>query len=48
VAFTMDVDGLLSVTAKELQTGKVAKVEIEAASGLPPAELERLISAHAR
>ncbi len=48
VAFTMDADGLLSVTASELSTGKVAKVEIEAASGLPPADLERLVAAHPR
>jgi molecular chaperone DnaK len=46
VSFTMDADGILSVTATEQSTGKAASVRIEAASGLSPQELQRLIAAN--
>ena len=46
VSFTMDVDGLLSVTATELTSGRVASVAIEAASGLSPEEISRLTAMH--
>jgi len=42
VAFTLDADGLLEVTASEAESGRAASVKIEAASGLTPAELQRL------
>jgi molecular chaperone DnaK len=45
VAFTLDADGLLEVSASESETGQAASVKIEAASGLSPAELERLRAA---
>jgi molecular chaperone DnaK len=45
VSFTLDADGLLEVTAKETEAGRAASVRIEAASGLSPAELNRLQAA---
>jgi molecular chaperone DnaK len=42
VAFTLDADGLLEVTASEAESGRAASVKIEAASGLTAAELARL------
>ncbi|HEU5057580.1 MAG TPA: molecular chaperone DnaK [Kofleriaceae bacterium] len=42
VAFTLDADGLLEVTASEAESGRAASVRIEAASGLTAAELARL------
>jgi len=42
VAFTLDADGLLEVTASEAESGRAASVKIEAASGLTAAELSRL------
>ena len=46
VQFMMDVDGLLSVTASELSSGREATVTIEAASGLSADELARLSESH--
>jgi molecular chaperone DnaK len=43
VSFTLDADGLLEVTAAEAESGRAASVRIEAASGLSPAELARLV-----
>jgi molecular chaperone DnaK len=45
VSFTMDVDGLLEVSAIELGSGKATTVTIEAASGLSRSELLRLSEA---
>jgi molecular chaperone DnaK len=42
VAFTMDADGILEVSATELGTQKAATVTIEAASGLTSDEIARL------
>jgi len=42
VAFTLDADGLLEVTATESETGRAASVQIEAKSGLSSADIERL------
>jgi molecular chaperone DnaK len=42
VAFTLDADGLLEVSATEAESGRAASVKIEAASGLTSAELARL------
>ena len=42
VAFTMDADGILEVTAAEVGTGKAASVTIEASSGLTADEIAAL------
>jgi molecular chaperone DnaK len=42
VAFTIDADGILEVSASEMSTGAAATVTIEAASGLSPSDLARL------
>ncbi|MEZ4368118.1 MAG: molecular chaperone DnaK [Kofleriaceae bacterium] len=42
VAFTMDADGILQVSASEIGTGREASVTIEAASGLTADEISRL------
>ncbi len=42
VAFSMDADGILAVSATELTTGKQASVTIEAESGLSNDEIQRL------
>jgi len=42
VKFDIDQNGILSVSAKELGTGKEAKVEIKEASGLNEAEIEQM------
>jgi molecular chaperone DnaK len=42
VSLTIDVDGLLEVSATELATGKATTVTIEAASGLSASDIERL------
>jgi molecular chaperone DnaK len=50
VTFDIDANGILNVSAKDLQTGKEQKVRIEASSGLSPSEVERMqreASAHA-
>ena len=43
VAFDIDVDGILHVSAKDLQTGKAQKIRIEASSGLSEAEIKQKI-----
>ncbi len=45
VSFTLDADGILAVSAVNRATGREASVKIEAASGLSPAEIERLSAA---
>ena len=43
VAFDIDANGILSVGAKDLGTGKEQKIEIKAGSGLADAEVERMV-----
>jgi molecular chaperone DnaK len=43
VAFDIDADGILHVSAKDKQTGKEQKIKIEAKSGLTDAEIQRKI-----
>lgn len=43
VAFDIDADGILHVSAKDLQTGKEQKIRIEAKSGLSEAEIQRML-----
>ncbi len=43
VAFDIDADGLLHVSAKDLKTGKEQKIRIEAKSGLTEAEIKRML-----
>lgn len=42
VAFNLDTNGILTVTARDKDTGKEAKIEIKGSSGLDPAEVERM------
>jgi molecular chaperone DnaK len=43
VAFDIDADGILHVSAKDLQSGKEQKIRIEAKSGLSEAEIKRML-----
>jgi molecular chaperone DnaK len=43
VAFDVDADGILHVSAKDKQSGKEQKIKIEAKSGLSDAEIQRKI-----
>jgi molecular chaperone DnaK len=43
VAFDIDANGIVNVTAKDLGTGKEQKIEIKAGSGLADAEVERMV-----
>ncbi len=43
VAFDIDADGILHVSAKDVQTGKQQKIRIEASSGLSEAEIQRMV-----
>ncbi len=43
VAFDMDADGILHVTAKDKASGKEQKIRIEASSGLDQDEIDRLV-----
>jgi len=42
VVFSIDKNGILQVTAKDLGTQKEAKIEIKGSSGLDPKEVERM------
>jgi molecular chaperone DnaK len=42
VAFDIDQNGILNVSAKDLGTGKEQKIRIESSSGLSPAEVEKM------
>src|SRR5262249_6660049 len=44
VAFTVDVDGILQVAAKEMATGKAASIKVAAFSGLSGTEVAHLAS----
>ncbi len=43
VAFDLDANGILHVSAKDLQTGKEQKIRIEAKSGLNDQEIQRML-----
>jgi molecular chaperone DnaK len=43
VTFDIDANGILSVSAKDLGTGKEQKIEIKAGSGLSDEEVERMV-----
>jgi len=43
VAFDIDADGILHVSAKDLSSGREQKIRIEAKSGLDDSEIERVI-----
>jgi molecular chaperone DnaK len=42
VTFSLDKNGILTVTAKDLDTGKEAKIDIKGSSGLDASEVERM------
>ncbi|HWE15368.1 MAG TPA: Hsp70 family protein, partial [Solirubrobacteraceae bacterium] len=44
VAFDIDANGILNVSAKDLGTGKEQKIEIKAGSGLAEEEIKRMVS----
>ena len=44
VAFDIDADGILNVSAKDLGTGKEQKIEIRAGGGLTDDEIKRMVS----
>jgi len=44
VAFDIDANGILSVTAKDLGTGTEQKIEIKAGSGLSEEEIKNMVS----
>ncbi|MEX1012653.1 MAG: molecular chaperone DnaK [Waddliaceae bacterium] len=43
VAFNIDADGILHVSAKDIASGKEQKIRIEASSGLDEAEIDRMV-----
>ncbi|MCB1181565.1 MAG: molecular chaperone DnaK [Chlamydiia bacterium] len=43
VAFDIDADGILHVSAKDLSSGKEQKIRIEAKSGLNESEIDRMV-----
>ncbi|TMM01639.1 MAG: molecular chaperone DnaK, partial [Actinobacteria bacterium] len=44
VAFDIDANGILNVSAKDLGTGKEQKIEIKSGSGLGEEEIKRMVS----
>src|SRR5205814_518129 len=44
VAFDIDANGILNVSAKDLGTGKEQKIEIRSGSGLSDEEVQRMVS----
>jgi molecular chaperone DnaK len=44
VAFDIDANGILAVSAKDLGTGKEQRIEIKAGSGLSDDEIKRMVS----
>src|SRR5436853_2852496 len=44
VAFDIDANGILNVSAKDLGTGKEQKIEIKSGSGLAEEEIKRMVS----
>ncbi|MEP6549207.1 MAG: molecular chaperone DnaK [Gammaproteobacteria bacterium] len=43
VAFDIDANGILNVSAKDVKTGKVQRIVIKASSGLSEAEIKRMV-----
>jgi molecular chaperone DnaK len=43
VTFDIDANGIVSVSAKDMATGKAQSIQITASSGLTPEEIERLV-----
>lgn len=43
VAFDIDADGILHVSAKDLSTGKSQKMKVEVSSGLSEAEIQKMV-----
>lgn len=43
VAFDIDADGILHVSAKDIATGKEQKIRIEASSGLSEGDIQRMV-----
>ena len=43
VSFDIDADGILHVSAKDIQSGKEQKIKIEASSGLDENEIDRMV-----
>ncbi len=43
VVFTIDADGILTVSAREETTGTEQKITVKPSYGLPPAEIERML-----
>lgn len=43
VAFNIDADGILHVSAKDMASGKEQKIRIEASSGLSESDIERMV-----
>ncbi len=43
VSFDIDADGILHVSAKDMQSGKEQKIKIEAKSGLSESEIKRML-----
>ena len=43
VSFDIDADGILHVSAKDIQSGKAQKIRIEASSGLDESEIDRMV-----
>ena len=43
MAFDIDADGILHVSAKDIQTGKEQKIRIEAQSGLNEEDIKRML-----
>jgi molecular chaperone DnaK len=43
VAFSIDSDGIVSVSAKDLETGQEQSIQVTASSGLTPEEIEHMM-----
>ena len=43
VAFNIDANGIVNVSAKDLGTGKEQSIQITASSGLSDADIEKLV-----
>ena len=43
VMFEIDADGIVKVSAKDVTTGKVQKIEVKSSSGLSQQEIEKII-----
>lgn len=43
VTFEIDADGIAKVTAKDVDSGRIKKIEVKPSSGLSPEEIEKII-----